>query len=157
MKRPLEFGQDAPIFPGTKVMVNGARAREVAGQEAPLATGAQQVKDRAEDGTKVGGARPSAGPCGRQVRGDPGPGGVVEVGVVGSGAHALLSWRRGARLRKGGTTSQTSSEHYMEHTTGFSAQSNVATLPLSRAVIRRCRRSVYPDREGHQTPFPAAS
>ena len=31
MKRPLQFGQDARIFPGTKVMVNGARARELAG------------------------------------------------------------------------------------------------------------------------------
>jgi hypothetical protein len=31
MKRPLEFGQDARIFPGTKVMVNGARAREQSG------------------------------------------------------------------------------------------------------------------------------
>ena len=31
MKRPLQFGQDARLFPGTKVMVNGARARELAG------------------------------------------------------------------------------------------------------------------------------
>ena len=31
MKRPLQFGQDARIFPGTKVMVNGARARKLAG------------------------------------------------------------------------------------------------------------------------------
>jgi hypothetical protein len=92
MKRPLEFGQDARLFPGAKVMVNGARAREFAGQEAPLATGTQQVKDRVEDGAQVGGARPSAGPCGRQVRGDPGPGGVAEVGVVDAGAHG---WRNG--------------------------------------------------------------
>ena len=31
MKRPLQLGQDARIFPGTKVMVSGARARELAG------------------------------------------------------------------------------------------------------------------------------
>ncbi len=31
MKRPLEFGQGARIFPGTEVMVNGAGARELAG------------------------------------------------------------------------------------------------------------------------------
>jgi len=31
MKRPLQFGQDARIFPGTKVMVNGARARKQSG------------------------------------------------------------------------------------------------------------------------------
>jgi hypothetical protein len=31
MKRPLQLGQDARIFPGTKVMVNGARAREQSG------------------------------------------------------------------------------------------------------------------------------
>ena len=31
MKRPFQFGRDARIFPGTKVLVNGARARELAG------------------------------------------------------------------------------------------------------------------------------
>src|SRR5271157_3543295 len=31
MKRPLQFGQDGRLFPGTKVMVNGARARQLAG------------------------------------------------------------------------------------------------------------------------------
>jgi hypothetical protein len=31
MKRPLRFGQEACILPGMKLMVNGARARELAG------------------------------------------------------------------------------------------------------------------------------
>ena len=58
MKRPLQFGQDARIFPGTKVMVNGARARELAGLAgAPLATGSQQVKD--EIGVVASGAHGS--------------------------------------------------------------------------------------------------
>src|SRR5260370_42179983 len=61
MKRPLQFGQDARIFPGTKVMVNGARARERAGYQAPLATGSQQVKDRVKDGAQVARAWPPSG------------------------------------------------------------------------------------------------
>jgi hypothetical protein len=31
MKRPLQVGQDARIFPGAEVMVNGAGAREQSG------------------------------------------------------------------------------------------------------------------------------
>src|ERR1700740_3692898 len=64
MKRPVQFGQDARIFPGTKVMVNGARAREQSGVSAPLATGLQQVKDRVKDGAQVARACPPARPGG---------------------------------------------------------------------------------------------
>src|SRR4051794_5374259 len=87
VKGLLEFGPDARLLPGAEIMINGARAREFAGQEAPLAPGSQQVKDCIEDGAQVGGARSSAGPGCRQVRGDPGPSGLVEVGVVASGVH----------------------------------------------------------------------
>jgi len=31
VERPLQFSQDAPIFPGAEIVVNGTRAREVAG------------------------------------------------------------------------------------------------------------------------------
>ena len=61
MKGPLGVSQDARLLPGPKVMVNGARAREFAGQQAPRTPGAQQVKDCIEDGTKIGSARPCAG------------------------------------------------------------------------------------------------
>src|ERR1700737_1424080 len=104
MKRPLQFGQDARIFPGTKVMVNGALARELAGEQAPLATGSQQGKDRVKDGAQVGRAWPPTGPGGRQVWGDPGPGGVVEIGVVASGAHG--SRNRADDFARGESTSQ---------------------------------------------------
>src|SRR5690348_15232746 len=76
-----------PLFPGTKIRVNGTRARKLAGQEAPRAPGAKQVKNRVEDRAQVGGARSPARARRRQVRGDPGPSGVVEVGVVDSGVH----------------------------------------------------------------------
>ena len=33
MKRPLQFGQDAHIFPGTKIMVNGARRGNSRGEQ----------------------------------------------------------------------------------------------------------------------------
>ena len=44
VERPLQLGQDVRLFPGPKVMVNGTRAREFAGQEAPLTTGARAGK-----------------------------------------------------------------------------------------------------------------
>src|SRR5271166_4757444 len=65
MKRPLQFGQDGRLFPGTKVgkRCPGAGTRGVAG-----ATGnrfSQQVKDRVKDGAQVGRAWPPTRPGGR--------------------------------------------------------------------------------------------
>lgn len=49
------------------------------------------------------------GPGCRQVRGDPGPGGVVEIGVVASGAHGSRNRADEPCFARGGSTSQTPS------------------------------------------------
>src|SRR5271166_3005734 len=75
-----------------------------------MATGSQQVKDRVKDGAQVGRAWPPTRPGGRQVRGDPGPGGVVEIGVVASGAHGSRNRADEPCFARGGSTSQTPSQ-----------------------------------------------
>jgi hypothetical protein len=79
------------------------------GEQAPLATSSQQVKDRVKDGAQVGRAWPPTRPGGRQVRGDPGPGGVVEIEVVASGAHGSRNRADEPCFARGGSTSQTPS------------------------------------------------
>ena len=79
------------------------------GEQSQLATGSQQVKDRVKDGAQVGRAWPPTRPGCRQVRGDPGPGGVVEIGVVASGAHGSRNRADEPCFARGGSTSHTPS------------------------------------------------
>src|SRR5258705_10193111 len=77
----------------------GAGTRRVAGA---TGNGSQQVKDRVKDGAQVGRAWPPTRLGCREVRGDPGPGGVVEIGVVVSGAHCpVMAQMSPASLREG--------------------------------------------------------
>ena len=82
--------------------MRGAGTRGIAG---PLATGSQQVKDRVKDGAHVGRAWPPTRPDDRQVRGDPSPGCVVEVGVVASGTHRSRNRADELCFARGGSNS----------------------------------------------------
>src|SRR5208282_6743330 len=69
------------------------------------------VKDRVKDGAQVGRAWPPTRPGCRQVWGDPGPGGVVEIGVVASGAHGSRNRADEPCFARGGSISQTPSDN----------------------------------------------
>jgi len=58
----------ARVPPSTEVVIDGAPGRELARKESPLAASAQQIKDRVQDGTKLGCAWPSTGQRCRQER-----------------------------------------------------------------------------------------
>jgi hypothetical protein len=111
LARPFDFHRPSPHLSrheSNGKRCPGAGTRWVA--EAPLATGLQQVKDRVKDGAQVGRAWPPTRPACRQVRGDPGPGGVVEIGVVASGAHGSRNRADEPCFARGGSTSQTPSQ-----------------------------------------------
>jgi hypothetical protein len=73
---------------------------------------------------------PAARPGGRQVRADPGPGGVVEIGVVASGAHGSRNRADEPRFARGGSISQTPSE----------TESQCPTLGQKQDLLRQTKR-----------------
>src|SRR6202162_5121379 len=65
----------------------------------------------------------------RQVRGDPGPGGVVEIGVVASGAHGSRNRADEPCFARGGSTSQTPSNFVTKREDA---------APASKSFLRTC-------------------
>ena len=78
--------EGAVVPPLVEVAPDGALGREVLGQVAPLAAGAQDVEDGIDDVAQVGLAGPPAGVDG-DVRLDQGPLRVGDVAGVGLGSH----------------------------------------------------------------------
>src|SRR5262249_56149755 len=70
---------------GVEVPPEGALGREVLGEVAPVAAGAEDVEDGVDDVPHVGLAGPPAGSGGREVRRDQGP------LLVSDGAGVVLS------------------------------------------------------------------
>jgi len=73
--------------------------------------------------------RPPPAPGCRQVRGDPGPGGVVEIGVVASGAHGSRNRADEPCFARGGSTSQTPSNFVTKREDA---------APASKSFLRTC-------------------
>jgi hypothetical protein len=82
----VELIEGAVAAPLVEVPPDGALGREVDGQVASLASGAEDVED---DVAHVGRSGPTAGSGGREVRLDQGPLLVAEVAGVVVGSHPL--------------------------------------------------------------------
>src|SRR5262249_18761979 len=83
--------QGPVVAPGVEVAPGGALGREVAGQIAPLAAGAEGVEDGIDDIPYGGLAGPAAARFGRQVGFDQGPLGIGEVAGVMVYSHAITT------------------------------------------------------------------
>src|SRR5262249_16383401 len=77
--------------PGVEVAPGGALGREVAGQIAPLAAGAEEVEDGVDDVPHVGLAGPAAARLVGQMGLGQGPLGIAEVAGVMVHSHAITT------------------------------------------------------------------
>jgi hypothetical protein len=82
MQHLLQPGPHTLSSPNTETMIDGAPWWILARQKSPLAACAQQVKDRVDDSTKIGGTRPPTGQSCRELRLDDRPRRVVQVSVI---------------------------------------------------------------------------
>ena len=85
----MQSGPDAVEPPPTEVPPDCPPGREVARQQAPLATSAQQIEDRVDNGTQARPPRSTARPRWRKVRSNQRPLSIGQVGRIGMSHHDL--------------------------------------------------------------------
>ena len=112
VERAMQPGPDAVEPPATEVPPDRPRGREIARQQAPLGTGAQQMEDRVDNGTQVRAARPAARPWWRKVWRDQRPLGIGQIGRTGvrhawqAGPEKPLARQEARTERRGSTRSR---------------------------------------------------
>jgi hypothetical protein len=79
IERCLNGAPDARVLPRREVVIDGAPHWKLSGNQAPLASSPQQVKDGVEDRAKIRCASSSTCRCGRQQASNKRPGGVRQV------------------------------------------------------------------------------